>query len=142
MRARIQANPEWLAIRLGPGKDVYQMLLAVAQQECIQAGTVVSAVGSLASAQLRFADQATATTLTGRHEILTLSGTLGQDGLHLHMTVADAQGSCSGGHLMPGCRIYTTLELVIAILPGVRFARAVDPETGFRELQITQLYSS
>ncbi|MEO0755773.1 MAG: PPC domain-containing DNA-binding protein [Cyanobacteria bacterium J06648_16] len=141
MRARIQANPEWLAIRLGPGKDVYQTLLAVAQQECIQAGTVVSAVGSLASAQLRFADQATATTLTGRHEILTLSGTLGQDGLHLHMTVADAQGSCRGGHLMPGCRIYTTLELVIAILPGIRFARTVDPETGFRELQITRLSS-
>ena len=116
-----------------------QGLEELAQQEQISAGVVMGAVGSLSTACLRFAGQDVPTTLNGKHEILTLSGTVGQDGAHLHMTVADSQGKCIGGHVVNGCQVYTTLELVIAVLPDVRFQRMVDPATGYKELSVTRM---
>ncbi|RZJ26338.1 MAG: DUF296 domain-containing protein, partial [Haliea sp.] len=95
---------------------------------------VLSAVGSLSAAVLRYADQPTGTTLAGPLELLTLSGTLSLDGPHLHATVADAQGQVRGGHLMRGCTVRTTAELVLGLLPGWQFSRAPDPATGFMEL--------
>ncbi|WP_233501271.1 PPC domain-containing DNA-binding protein [Acaryochloris thomasi] len=124
-------------MRLAPGADVRRELLEIAKQEKISAGTVLSAVGSLSHVYLRFADAKTPTKLPGKHEVLTLSGTIGVDGVHLHMMVANQQGECKGGHLVEGCLVYTTLELVIALMPEVRFRRQVDPDTGFRELDIS-----
>ena len=50
------------------------------------------------------------------------------------MSVSDAQGAVRGGHLMPGCIVRTTAEVVIALLPGWEFRRELDVATGFREL--------
>ncbi|MEM9908079.1 MAG: PPC domain-containing DNA-binding protein [Cyanobacteria bacterium P01_D01_bin.44] len=127
---------ETLAFRLEPGADIYQALRTLVTQENIGAAVVLSAVGSLAKTRLRFADQETPTDLAGKHEILTLSGTLGEAGIHLHMAVANAQGECRGGHVVEGCQIYTTLECVIAIIPAIRFDRVFDPATGYKELAI------
>jgi predicted DNA-binding protein with PD1-like motif len=41
-----------------------------------------------------------------------------------------------GGHVGPGCIVRTTAELLLALLPGRRFARAFDPQTGYQELKI------
>ena len=67
-------------------------------------------------------------------ELLTLSGTLSLDGAHLHASVSDARGAVAGGHLMPGSLVRTTAEVVVALLPGWAFSRAVDGATGYREL--------
>ncbi|MEO1401064.1 MAG: PPC domain-containing DNA-binding protein [Cyanobacteria bacterium J06635_1] len=128
---------ETLAVRLDPGADIYQTLRTLVTQENIGAAVILSAVGSLSKTRLRFADQETSTTLTGKHEILTLSGTLGEAGVHLHMAVANAQGECRGGHVVKGCQVYTTLECVIAIVPEIRFDRVFDPATGYKELAIS-----
>jgi uncharacterized protein len=64
-----------------------------------------------------------------------LSGTLSPDGAHLHGSVADSQGQVRGGHILPGCLVRTTAEVVIALLPGWEFRRELDVATGFRELQ-------
>ncbi|MGB0563740.1 MAG: PPC domain-containing DNA-binding protein [Spirulinaceae cyanobacterium] len=125
-----------IALRLEPGDDVRQTLEAIAQRQNIQAGFVWSAVGSLATVRLRFADAETAAELPGKHEVLNLSGTLSAAGVHLHLLVADAQGNCRGGHLVAGCTVYTTLELVIGQLADVRFERIMDAQTGFPELAI------
>ncbi|MEM8809896.1 MAG: PPC domain-containing DNA-binding protein [Cyanobacteria bacterium P01_G01_bin.38] len=132
----LRGTLETLSLRLAPGSDVYQELRNLTKQEQLGAGIILSAVGSLSQTRLRFADQETPTDLVGKHEILSLTGTLGKDGLHLHMAVANAQGECRGGHVVKGCRVYTTLELVIAIIPEVRFNRVVDPATGYQELAI------
>ncbi|MEO0456800.1 MAG: PPC domain-containing DNA-binding protein [Cyanobacteria bacterium P01_A01_bin.114] len=132
----LRGTLETLSLRLAPGSDIYQELRNLTKQEKLGAGIVLSAVGSLSKTRLRFADQETPTDLGGKHEILSLTGTLGEDGLHLHMAVANAQGECRGGHVVEGCRVYTTLELVIAIIPEARFDRVVDPATGYRELVI------
>jgi uncharacterized protein len=125
-----------LAFRLSPDSDLRQSIKTIAQQQNITAGIILSAIGSLTVVRLRFADQSHPTTISGKHEILTLAGTLSTQGIHLHMTVANSQGECIGGHLLDGCQIYTTVELVIGILPELTFSRKPDDRTGFLELAI------
>ncbi len=67
-----------------------------------QAGCVISAVGSLSVAEMRFTGAAEATTINGELEILSLSGTLSADGAHLHIAIAESSGAVIGGHLF--CR--------------------------------------
>ncbi len=123
-------------LRLLPGQDLKQELERFARQQPLQAGFVLSAVGSLSQATLRLADQTGDHLLAERLEILALSGSLCPDGVHLHLTVADAQGRTWGGHLRPGCLIYTTAEIVLADSLEYRFSRQPDPATGYLELHI------
>ena len=124
-------------LRLQPGDDLRGALVAAfaaLSAKGAQAACVLSCVGSLRAAVLRYADQPQGTTLAGPLELLGLSGTLSTDGPHLHGSVADAQGHVRGGHVMPGCVVRTTAEIVLAVLPGWAFAREADAETGFLEL--------
>lgn len=125
-----------LAIRLNPGEDIRRALEALAKKEQITAGLILGAVGSLSKTCLRFAGNETHTELLGKHEILTLSGMISAAGVHLHMSVGNSQGQCIGGHVVNGCEVYTTLELVIGVLSHVTFQREFDQVTGFKELKI------
>ena len=133
----LPGSVETPALRLLPGSDVRRELEGVAKREKISAGVILSAVGSLSKTCLRFSNETTYTELAGKHEILTLSGTMGEDGVHLHMTVANSLGECKGGPLVEGCQVYTTLELVIAVIPDLRFNRVFDPATGCKELDLS-----
>ena len=124
-------------LRLQPGDDLRRVLEAWMNQQQEQAGCVISAVGSLSLAQLRFAGAAEATTISGDLEILSLAGTLSADGAHLHITIADSTGAVIGGHLCHGSLVRTTAELVLGLLPQWRFRRGLDPATGCAELQIS-----
>jgi predicted DNA-binding protein with PD1-like motif len=126
-------------LRLHPGDDLRGALQAWSQSAAlapvpVQAACVLSAVGSLTRATLRYADAPAGTRIDGPLELLTLAGTLGIGGVHLHASVADAKGQVLGGHLMPGCNVRTTAEIVLGLLPGQVFDRAPDPLTGFLEL--------
>ncbi len=126
-------------LRLHPGEDLRGALeawsrTAASATMAVQAACVLSAVGSLTRAMLRFADAPAGTRIDGPLELLTLAGTLGTGGVHLHASVADAKGQVLGGHLMPGCNVRTTAEIVLGLLPGQVFDRAPDPLTGFLEL--------
>ena len=72
----------------------------------------------------------------GPLEILSLSGTLGAGGAHLHLSVSDAAGAVTGGHLLHGSTVRTTAEIVLGLLPELIFERPVDPTTSHRELAI------
>ncbi len=123
-------------LRLQPGKDLRQALEAWMGEQAAQAGCVITAVGSLSVARVRFAGAAEATVIPGDLEILSLSGTLSADGAHLHIAVADSQGAVIGGHLCAGSLVRTTAELVIGLLPEWLFSREFDPATGYAELAI------
>ncbi|MDB9527007.1 DNA-binding protein [Oscillatoria sp. CS-180] len=125
-------------LRLSPGDDLKESLQQLVQQHRIAAGCILTTVGSLQQASLRFAGQDTATLFHDRFEIVSLVGTLSLEGLHLHMAIANAQGQTCGGHIMPGCLVYTTAEIVIGVLAGVEFQRRLDEATGYRELKISQ----
>jgi len=123
-------------LRLQPGDDLRRELEAWMGMQQEQAGCLISAVGSLSLAQLRFAGAAEATAILGDLEILSLSGTLSPDGAHLHIAVTDSNGGVIGGHLCAGSLVRTTAELVIGLLPDWRFNPVLDPTTGDAELQI------
>jgi predicted DNA-binding protein with PD1-like motif len=126
-------------LRLQPGEDLRRVLEAWMGQQQEQAGCVISAVGSLSLAQLRFAGAAAATKIRGDLEILSLAGTLSPDGARLHITIADSTGAVIGGHLCHGSLVRTTAELVLGLLPQWRFRRGLDPATGCAELRISPL---
>lgn len=125
-------------LRLSPGDDLRAVLEAafagLSKRHGIAAACIVSAVGSLSRAVLRYADKASGSDINEPVELLMLSGTLSADGAHLHGSVADANGAVRGGHIMPGCIVRTTAEVVIALLPGWEFRRELDAATGFNEL--------
>ena len=125
-----------LPIRLEPGRDLRLSLEQLLAEQQEQAGCVISAVGSLSVAELRLAGATEATAIHGELEILSLSGTLSPDGVHLHIAISDSSGAVIGGHLCGGSLVRTTAELVIALLPEWQFSRKLDPTTGFAELQI------
>ncbi|MEZ5302602.1 MAG: DNA-binding protein [Verrucomicrobiales bacterium] len=126
------------ALRLRPGDDLRRSLLEFAAVENLTAACILSGVGSLADPVLRFADQPEGRRLSGKFEIIALSGTLGEGGAHLHLAVADSAGVVSAGHLVDGSRVYTTAEIVLGILPQLAFRRVPDPATGFRELLVSE----
>ena len=124
-------------LRLQPGDDLRRALDAWMAEQQEQAGCVISAVGSLSVAQLRLAGATEEMAIHGDLEILSLSGTLSPDGIHLHIAIADSRGTVLGGHLCAGSLVRTTAELVIGLLPEWRFSRQLDPATGFAELRIS-----
>ncbi|HEX9171181.1 MAG TPA: PPC domain-containing DNA-binding protein [Telluria sp.] len=126
-------------VRLGPRADLRAALEALLREYDVGAAFVLQGIGSLSVAQLRLAGMAQPLALRADLEILTLAGSLSLDGAHLHMTVADAQGRVSGGHVCPGCIVRTTAEVLVALLPGHRFTREDDAATGFKELGIKAL---
>ncbi|MEP6792551.1 MAG: PPC domain-containing DNA-binding protein [Ramlibacter sp.] len=125
-------------LRLVPGDDLRASLeksfAALSVQHGIAAACIVSAVGSLSRAVLRYADKPGGSEIAGPLELLMLSGTLSADGAHLHGSVSDENGEVKGGHLMAGCTVRTTAEIVIALLPGWEFRRQLDTATGYSEL--------
>lgn len=108
----------------------------MARDNDLRAGVVLTCVGSLTRAVIRLADQPEATTFDGKREIVSLVGTLGPEGDHLHIAVSDSTGRTIGGHLMEGSLVYTTAEIAIGELTVLAFSREVDPKTSYRELAI------
>ncbi len=126
-------------LRLLPGDDLRTALQAWTEAAAraadpVQAACVLSAVGSLTRAVLRYADAPSGTRIDGPLELLGLAGTLGIGGVHLHASVFDAEGKVLGGHVLPGCNVRTTAEIVLGLLPAHQFDRAHDPATGYLEL--------
>ena len=124
------------AFRLLPGQDLRKEIEEVVHQHQIHAGWIVAAVGSLNEYRLRFANQPAGFHAAGFFEIVSLTGTLSIDGCHLHMAISDTSGQTIGGHLLEGCTIYTTAELVIASTDKYAFTRENDGSTPWKELKI------
>lgn len=124
------------ALRLMPKQDLRKQLELFTKQHKLQAGLILTAVGSLQKTSLRLADQKDSTTFEGKYEIVSLVGTLSPDGVHLHISLSDSTGKTIGGHLVEGCEIYTTAEIVIAEARGLVFTREQDAQTGYKELKI------
>ncbi len=125
-----------LIVRLGPGADLKRELEALAKREKLDAAAIGSCVGSLELTAIRFANQPGATVLDGPREMVSLVGTLNQEGSHLHLAVSDKDGVTIGGHLMEGSRVYTTAELVLLVFSDARFTRERDATYGYDELVV------
>jgi predicted DNA-binding protein with PD1-like motif len=123
-----------LPLRLLPGDDLRAAREAAVAAHDSGAAFVLSGIGSLSAAQLRFAGATEPRWLDDALEILTLAGTVSVSGSHLHMSVADAHGHVLGGHVGHGCIVRTTAEVLLVLMSEWSFSRERDPVTGYREL--------
>ena len=98
-------------------------------------GIILSSVGSLSKLTIRLADGKTILEKEDIFEIVSITGTLSEDGVHIHISVADEQGMTIGGHLKDGCIINTTAEIVLKEI-DIKFKREYDEQTGYKELVI------
>ncbi|MBD2460929.1 DNA-binding protein [Oscillatoria sp. FACHB-1407] len=125
-----------VALRLKPQQDLKIELDRFIQEQCVDAACILTCVGSLTQVKLRFANQANAAVYQGHFEIVSLVGVMSQHGSHYHMAIADKMGCVRGGHVLPGCLVYTTAEIIVGILPHLKFQREYDQMTGYNELAI------
>ena len=132
MEGRINVH----AIRLKPGMDLKQALQDFINLQNISAGWIMSCIGSLTRYHLRFANQENGHMQNGFFEITGLTGTMSIHGSHLHLAVSDSNGSLIGGHVLDGCTIYTTAEVIIGETNDLVFHRVTDESTGWKELAI------
>jgi predicted DNA-binding protein with PD1-like motif len=84
------------AIRLKPDQDLKESLRIFVKQNDIQSGFILTAVGSLKQATLRFANQNNSQLFEERFEIVSLVGTLSIHGIHLHISLSDKTAKPSG----------------------------------------------
>jgi len=127
---------KYRCFRLSRGQDLLLEIEAFAKKEAIAAGVVLSAVGCVSIARLRDASGSVVRELNEALEIVSLMGTVSAERTHAHASFSREDLSTLGGHLMPGCIVNTTAEIVIALVEGFEFGSVFDEETGYAELAI------
>ncbi len=122
-------------VRLLPGEDIILSIQNFAKRKHIRAGVILTCVGSTGHTTLRPAGRKEGKIFKGKHEIVSLTGTFNADGQHhLHCSISDEVCKVYGGHMLRGCLVRTTVELVLGDIANMDFKRDKDPRTGFSEL--------
>lgn len=130
---------KYFTFRLHPGADLFLSIQAFVIQHTLLAGCVLSGVGSLTQATLRLANQPNYHQVQGHFEIVSITGTVSVNGSHLHLSISDEQGQTIGGHLVPGCIIYTTAEIILGVFPELEYRRELCSDSGYDELVVYPL---
>src|SRR5215213_8690322 len=122
--------------RIKPREDLFDSIQSFAMERHLEAGCILSGVGSLSRATLRLADREYNSEYEGPFEIVSITGTVSIHGSHLHISISDGDGKTLGGHFESGCKIYTTAEIVIAVFRDVIYKREFAEDSGYDELTI------
>lgn len=125
--------------RLHRGDDLLLSIRTLCEREKIDAAVVLSAVGCVSRAVLRDAGGVNLRRVDEPCEIVSLNGTASRTRCHLHLALSREDLSTIGGHMMPGCIVNTTCELVLGVLEHMRFDVEQDVQTGYDELIFTEL---
>ena len=127
--------------RLEPGEDILHAIEKVATANNIQSG-YISMIGAVTGVHLGYFDREEKLykEFTVKEDLEIVSG-IGNitmyDGnyvIHAHLVAADQTGKCYGGHLLEGCEVSVTIELVITEIPVL--IRVIDDATGLKLLGI------
>src|SRR3954468_21877367 len=94
-----------ISTRLTDGQDLMIEINKLVREHDVQAGVILSAVGSLSVSTIRVP------VINGvvkyihpeNLEIDNLHGTVSVNGIHLHISVSNIEGVVMGGHLKEGC---------------------------------------
>lgn len=123
--------------RLKPQQDLFDSIEGFVKENNIEAGCVLSSVGSLTHATLRLANREYYNEYNGHFEIVSMTGTVSIHGSHIHIAISDGDGVTIGGHLVSGCNIYTTAEIVLLELDDVVYKRELfENDSGYEELVV------
>lgn len=127
------------AFRLTRGQDLKREIIAYCQRENIKAGVVLSAVGCISHLHIRLAEAKDYIDKEEHYELVSITGTVSDTDVHIHISAADNTGKTVGGHLKDGTIVDTTCEVVIYELKEYIFDRELDKETGYDELLIRKI---
>jgi len=103
------------SVHLEPSSDVRRSLEQLALEHGAS-GFVLSIVGNLSQAAFQCPGRRQPTVLRGELEIITLQGTLGPAGVHLHLSFSDPQCQVWGGHLELGTLVLKGADLLVGFL--------------------------
>ncbi len=124
------------ALRLTKGMDLRKSIEDYQKLHHIHSGCIITCVGCVYEVGIRLADGVTKINLKDNYEIVSLTGTLSQDGVHLHIALSSKDMQTIGGHLTYGCLVNTTAEIVLMEIDEYEFTRSFDESTGYDELVI------
>ena len=120
--------------RLRRGDDLLREVQKMAQEEQLELAVILSAVGCVTKARLRDASGVTVREIDEPCEIVSATGTVSRKRCHIHVALSKEDLSTVGGHLVEGCLINTTCELVLGVVEGWRCGVEQDAETGYDEI--------
>ncbi|MHA2385391.1 MAG: PPC domain-containing DNA-binding protein [Candidatus Thorarchaeota archaeon] len=129
--------------RMEPGDDILKTIQQVALEYNVKSGQV-TLIGAVSGAKLGYFDRESGEykDFLIERDLEVVSGMgnisrLDDDSIvvHAHLVVSDEEGRCWGGHLMEGCEVSVTIELVI-IETDVDLRRAKDEKTGLNLLDV------
>jgi len=128
--------------RMEPGEDVLETIGKVATEHGVKSGHL-TLIGAISGAKLGYfhigANEYRDFTIDEDLEVVSCMGNISTVNdsvvVHAHMIVADEAGRCYGGHLMEGCKVSVTIELVLTETTA-DLTRARDERTGLNLLNI------
>jgi predicted DNA-binding protein with PD1-like motif len=142
-----------ISARLLPGTDLITGIKHLTKEHSILAGAVTVSFGSLAKAEVTWTEgskvdprkKGERTRLIGPVSFLSSQGKVGitEEGepiVHLHGVLVDREGRLWGGHFHEGNNpVFSTFEIVIHEILGVRHTRVYDDESEVALLKARRL---
>lgn len=130
-----------LVARLEPGEDILKSIEKLVNEYSISSGHF-SLIGAVSRTHLGYFDRQANIykdfVLDEDLEIVSCIGNISRHNdervIHAHVVASDEKGRCYGGHLMEGCIVSVTIEIVITEFPMMR--RALDEVTGLKLLDL------
>lgn len=125
--------------RLTKGMDLRREIVKYCNDNNIRAGIIGACVGCCYEINFRLAGGEKFYHNVRDYEIVSMTGTISEDGVHIHVSFSDDEGVTVGGHLSEGCFVNTTAEVVIIEIDNYKLTREFDEETGYKELVIKKI---
>lgn len=125
--------------RLTKGMDLKKEIVKYCEENNIKAGIIGACVGCCYEINFRLAGGNDFYHKIGDHEIVSMTGTISEDGVHIHVSFSDNKGVTVGGHLSDGCFVESTAEIAIIEIDNYKLTREFDESTGYKELTIKKI---
>ena len=133
-----QTSEKCFLIRLMKGDDILLSLQKFCKEHQEIGAGRINGIGAVSHAVLGFFDghQYLENDFEEPLEILSLLGNVAKDQIiHIHGIFGRKDGSCIGGHILPGCTVSFTCEIhLTALIPSVE--RVKDIETNLQLLNL------
>ena len=118
--------------RLHEDEDILQCIEKAARTHSVDSGFFI-AIGTTKKAVFGFYDDGRYLPIekTGRLEILSCTGNVSMKEsdelvVHGHIVLGDKEGNAFGGHVLPGCVVDATAELVLVVAESGKLSRRLD----------------
>lgn len=122
--------------RLTKGMDLKKEIVKYCEEHNIKAGIIGACVGCCYCINFRLAGGKNFYHNVADYEIVSMTGTISEDGVHIHVSFSDDTGATVGGHLTEGCLVNSTAEIAIIEVDNYKLTRVMDEETGYKELVV------